>query len=199
MRKEWYQLQKQKQKQNPAEETKRSKATSENEAKKKRKERDPSQTQSRCHHTQEKSIADSSLSQLSASHTQTGNDHTSAATVATRDPPLAQIHGQMMMTKSMKEYLSRELIEIASLALIKSKRLITCLQSPRFLNQYHTRTLCSLPDPAITNELDNQVLVESKAWSRTVILNKPSVLNCLSTTMRERKLWDVEERWKSDV
>ena len=42
--------------------------------------------------------------------TQTGNDHTSAAIVAMRDPSLAQIHGQMMKTKSMKEYLSKELI-----------------------------------------------------------------------------------------
>ena len=89
MRKKWYQLQKcvtvlvilntlfff------PANETKRSKE-------KKRKERDPSQTQSRRRHTREKSITDQSLSQLSASHTQTGNGHASAATVATRDPSL---------------------------------------------------------------------------------------------------------------
>ena len=27
----------------------------------------------------------------------------------------------------------------------------------RFLNQFHTRNLCSLPDTAITDELDNQV------------------------------------------
>ena len=84
-------------------------------------------------------------------------------------------------------------------ALIKSKGLIPCLQSPHFLNQYHTRTLCSLLDTAITNELDNQVsfkitflpthylslqvLVEGKTWSKTAVLNRPSVLNCLSTTM----------------
>ena len=100
-------------KKNPAKETKQSKATSKNEGKKKRKERDPSQTQSRCcssRHTREKSIADPSLSQLSASHTQTGNGHTNAATVATQNPSLAQIHGQMMKTKSMKEYLSKQLI-----------------------------------------------------------------------------------------
>ena len=66
-------------------------------------------------------------------------------------------------------------------------------------NQYHTRTLCSLPNAVITNELDNQVsfkitllsahclslqvLVEGKAWSRIVILNRHSVLNCLSIAM----------------
>ena len=100
-------------KKNPAKETKQSKATSKNEGKKKRKERDPSQTQSRycsSRYTREKSIADPSLSQLSASHTQMGNGHTSAATVAMRDPSLAQIHGQMMKTKSMEEYLSKHLI-----------------------------------------------------------------------------------------
>ncbi|KAK4539095.1 hypothetical protein RGQ29_031975 [Quercus rubra] len=53
----------------------------------------------------------------------------------------------------------------------------------RFLNQFQTRNLCSLPDTNITDELDNQVLVEGKAWSRTAILNRPSVLNCLSTAM----------------
>ncbi|KAK4567603.1 hypothetical protein RGQ29_003385 [Quercus rubra] len=57
------------------------------------------------------------------------------------------------------------------------------IHSLRFLNQFHTRNLCSLPDTAITDELDNQVLVEGKAWSRTAILNRPSVLNCLSTAM----------------
>ena len=31
------------------------------------------------------------------------------------------------------------------------------VHSLRFLNQYHTRNLCSLPDTAITDELDNQV------------------------------------------
>ena len=31
------------------------------------------------------------------------------------------------------------------------------IHSLRFLNQYHTRNLCSLPDTAITDELDNQV------------------------------------------
>ncbi|KAK7816547.1 3-hydroxyisobutyryl-coa hydrolase-like protein 1 [Quercus suber] len=30
------------------------------------------------------------------------------------------------------------------------------IRSLRFLNQYHTRNLCSLPDTAITDELDNQ-------------------------------------------
>ncbi|KAL4652719.1 hypothetical protein ACB092_01G251700 [Castanea dentata] len=57
------------------------------------------------------------------------------------------------------------------------------IHSLRFLNQYNIRALCSLLDTTITDELDNQVLVEGKAWSRTAILNKPLVLNCLSTAM----------------
>ncbi|KAF3956692.1 hypothetical protein CMV_018209 [Castanea mollissima] len=57
------------------------------------------------------------------------------------------------------------------------------IHSLRFLNQYHTRALCSLLDTTITDELDNQVLVEGKAWSRTTILNSPLVLNYLSTAM----------------
>ncbi|KAK9987121.1 hypothetical protein SO802_032072 [Lithocarpus litseifolius] len=58
-----------------------------------------------------------------------------------------------------------------------------CIHILRFLNEYDTRTLCSLLDTAISDELDNQVLVVGKAWSGVAILNKPSVLNCLSTAM----------------
>nr|XP_023883509.1 3-hydroxyisobutyryl-CoA hydrolase-like protein 1, mitochondrial isoform X1 [Quercus suber]POE71567.1 3-hydroxyisobutyryl-coa hydrolase-like protein 1, mitochondrial [Quercus suber] len=71
------------------------------------------------------------------------------------------------------------------------------IRSLRFLNQYHTRNLCSLPDTAITDELDNQVLVEGKAWSRTAILNRPSVLNCLSTAMGAR-LQKLYTSWENN-
>ncbi|XP_030965552.1 3-hydroxyisobutyryl-CoA hydrolase-like protein 1, mitochondrial isoform X3 [Quercus lobata] len=71
------------------------------------------------------------------------------------------------------------------------------IHSLRFLNQFHTRNLCSLPDTAITDELDNQVLVEGKAWSRTAILNRPSVLNCLSTAMGAR-LQKLYTSWENN-
>ncbi|KAM3685397.1 hypothetical protein ACJW31_11G114300 [Castanea mollissima] len=71
------------------------------------------------------------------------------------------------------------------------------IHSLRFLNQYHARNLCSLPDTAITDELDNQVLVEGKAWSRTAILNRPSVLNCLSTAMGAR-LQKLYTSWENN-
>ncbi|XP_075643044.1 3-hydroxyisobutyryl-CoA hydrolase-like protein 1, mitochondrial isoform X3 [Castanea sativa] len=71
------------------------------------------------------------------------------------------------------------------------------IHSLRFLNQYHTRNLCSLPDTAITDEVDNQVLVEGKAWSRTAILNRPSVLNCLSTAMGAR-LQKLYTSWENN-
>ncbi|XP_065623644.1 3-hydroxyisobutyryl-CoA hydrolase-like protein 1, mitochondrial isoform X2 [Quercus suber] len=71
------------------------------------------------------------------------------------------------------------------------------IHSLRFLNQYHTRNLYSLPDTAITDELDNQVLVEGKAWSRATILNRPSVLNCLSTAMGAR-LQKLYTSWENN-
>ncbi|KAK4544818.1 hypothetical protein RGQ29_032982 [Quercus rubra] len=67
----------------------------------------------------------------------------------------------------------------------------------RFLNQFHTKNLCSLLDTNIIDELDNQVLVEGKAWSRTAILNRPSVLNCLSTAMGAR-LQKLYTSWENN-
>ncbi|KAG2669256.1 hypothetical protein I3760_14G026400 [Carya illinoinensis] len=66
---------------------------------------------------------------------------------------------------------------------------------PRLLNQY--RALCSLPDSAVTDNLDDQVLVEGKPWSRTAILNRPSVLNALSTAMGAR-LQKLYTCWEND-
>ncbi|XP_024176717.1 3-hydroxyisobutyryl-CoA hydrolase-like protein 1, mitochondrial [Rosa chinensis] len=65
------------------------------------------------------------------------------------------------------------------------------LDSCRFLRHCSRRGLCSLPDTALNDDLDNQVLVEGKAWSRTAVLNRPSVLNALTTAMglRLQKLY----------
>ncbi|WCJ34898.1 3-hydroxyisobutyryl-CoA hydrolase-like protein 1 mitochondrial [Euphorbia peplus] len=53
----------------------------------------------------------------------------------------------------------------------------------------HRRYLSSLPtSKIIDNDLDNQVLVEGEAYSRTVILNRPSALNALNTNMGARLL-----------
>ncbi|KAI4356694.1 hypothetical protein L6164_000696 [Bauhinia variegata] len=58
------------------------------------------------------------------------------------------------------------------------------------------RSLCSLPESAVIGDaIDNQVLVEGKAWSRMAILNRPAVLNALNTTMVARlhklyKCWE---------
>ncbi|XP_004306970.1 PREDICTED: 3-hydroxyisobutyryl-CoA hydrolase-like protein 1, mitochondrial isoform X2 [Fragaria vesca subsp. vesca] len=66
------------------------------------------------------------------------------------------------------------------------------LDSCRFLSHCSRRRgLCSLPDTALIDDLDHQVLVEGKAWSRTAVLNRPSVLNSLTTAMglRLQKLY----------
>ncbi|XP_061996460.1 3-hydroxyisobutyryl-CoA hydrolase-like protein 1, mitochondrial isoform X3 [Rosa rugosa] len=65
------------------------------------------------------------------------------------------------------------------------------LGSCRFLPHCSRRGLCSLPDTALNDDLDNQVLVEGKAWSRTAVLNRPSVLNALNSAMglRLQKLY----------
>ncbi|XP_022988139.1 3-hydroxyisobutyryl-CoA hydrolase-like protein 1, mitochondrial [Cucurbita maxima] len=60
------------------------------------------------------------------------------------------------------------------------------LQSVRLLTQ--KRSQCSLPDHSSDDDLDQQVLVEGSAWSRTAILNRPSALNALNTNMGARLL-----------
>ncbi|KAF3440056.1 hypothetical protein FNV43_RR18334 [Rhamnella rubrinervis] len=65
----------------------------------------------------------------------------------------------------------------------------------RSLHNSRFRGLCFLPDIAHNDDLDNQVLVEGKAWSRTAILNRPSALNALNTSMAARlhklyKCWE---------
>ncbi|KAL6982321.1 3-hydroxyisobutyryl-CoA hydrolase, partial [Sarracenia purpurea var. burkii] len=51
----------------------------------------------------------------------------------------------------------------------------------RFVSGY--RSLSSSNGALRDDLLDNLVLVEGKTWSRTAILNKPTVLNALNTSM----------------
>ncbi|XP_058008291.1 3-hydroxyisobutyryl-CoA hydrolase-like protein 1, mitochondrial isoform X2 [Hevea brasiliensis] len=54
---------------------------------------------------------------------------------------------------------------------------------------FHYRNLSSLTsNSSIDDDPDNQVLVEGKACSRTAILNRPSALNALNTSMGARLL-----------
>ncbi|KAI5345098.1 PREDICTED: 3-hydroxyisobutyryl-CoA hydrolase [Prunus dulcis] len=69
------------------------------------------------------------------------------------------------------------------------------LHSCRLLS--HCRGLCSLPDHALNDDLDHQVLVEGKAWSRTAILNRPSALNALTTAMGAR-LQKLYKSWEDN-
>uniref|UniRef100_A0A2P2JWP0 3-hydroxyisobutyryl-CoA hydrolase n=1 Tax=Rhizophora mucronata TaxID=61149 RepID=A0A2P2JWP0_RHIMU len=62
------------------------------------------------------------------------------------------------------------------------------------------RPLCSRPSSHYVDDEDvveSQVLVEGKAHSRTAILNKPSVLNALSTQMGT-KLMKLYKSWEDD-
>ncbi|KAJ7962084.1 3-hydroxyisobutyryl-CoA hydrolase-like protein 1, mitochondrial [Quillaja saponaria] len=66
------------------------------------------------------------------------------------------------------------------------------------LSSMFNRSLSSLPDSAILNDdIDNQVLVEGKSWSRIAILNRPSVLNALNTTLLAR-LNKLYKCWEDD-
>nr|XP_048334626.1 3-hydroxyisobutyryl-CoA hydrolase-like protein 1, mitochondrial isoform X3 [Ziziphus jujuba var. spinosa]XP_048334627.1 3-hydroxyisobutyryl-CoA hydrolase-like protein 1, mitochondrial isoform X3 [Ziziphus jujuba var. spinosa] len=59
------------------------------------------------------------------------------------------------------------------------------------------RGLCTLAQTATNDDLDNQVLVEGKAWSRTAILNRPSALNALNTSMAAR-LQKLYKSWEDN-
>ncbi|GMP62001.1 hypothetical protein CsSME_00024272 [Camellia sinensis var. sinensis] len=66
---------------------------------------------------------------------------------------------------------------------LKSASLIKRLSWQVFISGYY-RGLSSLSsNNALSDDLDNIVLVEGKAWSRTAILNRPSVLNALNTAV----------------
>nr|POF18163.1 isoform 2 of 3-hydroxyisobutyryl-coa hydrolase-like protein 1, mitochondrial [Quercus suber] len=54
-----------------------------------------------------------------------------------------------------------------------------------------------LNDAEVKGSLVAKVLVEGKAWSRATILNRPSVLNCLSTAMGAR-LQKLYTSWENN-
>ncbi|KAL5862265.1 hypothetical protein ACOSQ3_003546 [Xanthoceras sorbifolium] len=66
------------------------------------------------------------------------------------------------------------------------------------LTQYYLR-LSSLPQNqhVLNDDLENQVLVEGKASSRMAILNRPSVLNAINTSMGAR-LNKLYKSWEDD-
>ncbi|XP_010264353.1 PREDICTED: 3-hydroxyisobutyryl-CoA hydrolase-like protein 1, mitochondrial [Nelumbo nucifera] len=67
---------------------------------------------------------------------------------------------------------------------------------PNFLPHY--RNLCSQSSAVVDNDsTENQVLVEGKASSRTAILNRPSALNALNTSMGAR-LKKLYESWEEN-
>ncbi|KAI8024009.1 hypothetical protein LOK49_LG03G02603 [Camellia lanceoleosa] len=80
----------------------------------------------------------------------------------------------------------------------KSASLIKrCLRSSSFISGYY-RSLSSLSsNNALRDDLDDIVLVEGKAWSRTAILNRPSVLNALNTAVGAR-LQKLYKSWEDN-
>ncbi|KAJ8633701.1 hypothetical protein MRB53_027037 [Persea americana] len=78
-------------------------------------------------------------------------------------------------------------------ALAAARRsLPSILFSPRY------RTISSAPNIAECEDLQNQVLVEGKANSRTAILNRPHALNALTTSMGAR-LNKLYESWEENT
>ncbi|XP_077234381.1 small ribosomal subunit protein mS47-like [Tasmannia lanceolata] len=67
--------------------------------------------------------------------------------------------------------------------------------SPRVLS--HCRNLCAIPSEAENDDLQNQVLVEGRATSRTAVLNRPASLNVLNTSMGAR-LKKLYESWEEN-
>lgn len=72
------------------------------------------------------------------------------------------------------------------------RSLPSILFSPRY------RTISSAPNIAECEDLQNQVLVEGKANSRTAILNRPHALNALTTSMGAR-LNKLYESWEENT
>lgn len=69
---------------------------------------------------------------------------------------------------------------------LKALLIRRCVQRSRL--RPHYKSLCSLPNHDSSDDVDNQVLVEGKASSRTAILNRPFVLNALNASMGARLL-----------
>ncbi|XP_052170642.1 3-hydroxyisobutyryl-CoA hydrolase-like protein 1, mitochondrial [Diospyros lotus] len=71
-----------------------------------------------------------------------------------------------------------------------------CLRSSAVISG--RRSLSSLSSNSLSDEdPDSVVLVEGKAWSRTAILNRPSALNALNTTIGARLL-KLYESWEGN-
>ncbi|CAA3029633.1 3-hydroxyisobutyryl- hydrolase 1, mitochondrial [Olea europaea subsp. europaea] len=62
---------------------------------------------------------------------------------------------------------------------------------------FHFRSVSSLSNNPLIDDADNLVLVEGKAYSRTAILNRPSVLNALNTTVGAR-LHKLYKSWEDN-
>ncbi|KAJ8775386.1 hypothetical protein K2173_023151 [Erythroxylum novogranatense] len=82
------------------------------------------------------------------------------------------------------------------------RRLRVILHGKKFLNAGvgffpHRRGLCALPSFAVNDEVHNQVCVEGGAKSRTVILDRPSYLNALTTPL-VAKLKKLYESWEDN-
>ncbi|XP_025015157.2 3-hydroxyisobutyryl-CoA hydrolase-like protein 1, mitochondrial isoform X1 [Ricinus communis] len=79
------------------------------------------------------------------------------------------------------------------------------MQCLKFLNRpvrqapftFLKRSLCSLKNSGHDEDLDNLVQVEERSNSRTVILNRPHVLNALTTPMGVR-LTELYQSWEKD-
>ncbi|KAI8018645.1 hypothetical protein LOK49_LG04G02486 [Camellia lanceoleosa] len=70
-------------------------------------------------------------------------------------------------------------------------------QKSGFISGYY-RSLSSFSSSnALSDDLNNIVLVEGKAWSRTAILNRPSILNALNTAVRAR-LRKLYKSWEDN-
>lgn len=64
-------------------------------------------------------------------------------------------------------------------------------------NYAHFRTISALPNYATVNKIEDDVLVEGKAYSRSSILNRPDSLNALTTPMVAR-LNRLYESWEEN-
>lgn len=82
---------------------------------------------------------------------------------------------------------------------LKTSLIRRSLRSSGLFDQCTRRALCSQLNPAASpsSDLHDDVLVEGNAHSRTAILNRPSVLNALNTSMGAR-LQKLYKCWEDD-
>lgn len=79
--------------------------------------------------------------------------------------------------------------------MMRFKSLVLGRRSHGFLSHYTTASSCAQPTYTQYDDLHQQVLVEGRAYSRAAILNRPSALNALTTSMAARleRLYDSWE------